>query len=122
VIETLAERGRQILQGCNELILEHALSEILWPSGHPSWSFLNIRDHQQASAYEIRTLMMQELMQHGILSVGTHNVSYAHSGTDVEQLLAAYDQVFGVIAKALRSGSFQSALRCEPLQPLFRVR
>ena len=122
VVETLMQRGQQILSETPTLIARHGLESVFWVSGHPTWTFMNIRDAAQASAFEIKTLLMQELHQHGILSIGTHNLSYAHSEADIQALLNAYDSAFGVIAAALQRGSTRSALRCEPLKPLFRLR
>jgi glutamate-1-semialdehyde 2,1-aminomutase len=122
VARTLAERGSRILREAPALIDRHGLSKVLSISGHPSWTFLNIRDAGSVEAFEVKTLLMQELFQHGILAIGTHNLSYAHSDADISALLRAYDHAFAVIAEALREGDMRSRLRCEPLQPLFKVR
>lgn len=122
VLAQIAERGDQLITGLRELINGLKLNDVLTVSGHASWSFLNIRDARGASAFEIKTLWMQEMHQKGILSVGTHNLSHAHSADDIQQLLAAYADVLPVIAGALDRGSVRDALRCEPLVPLFKVR
>ena len=44
----------------------------------------------------------QEMLARGILTVGTHNLSFAHSEDDVEMLLTAYDEVLGIIAEQPR--------------------
>lgn len=124
VVDTIAARGRQVIAGVGERIAARGLQDLLSVSGHPSWSFLNIRDGRGATAFELKTLWMQEMMQAGILSVGTHNISYAHTEGDVAQLLAAYDRSLAAIAQATREGGggVRAALRCEPLVPLFKVR
>ena len=58
----------------------------------------------------------------GILAYGTHNMSYSHSDEDVQKLLSAYDDAFGIIRSAIRMRNLDAQLRCEPLQPLFKVR
>ena len=83
---------------------------------------MNIRDAGTTTAFEIKTLLMQELFQRGVLTIGTHNVSFAHSDADISVLLDAYDAAFAVIAAALKNGDVRAKLRCEPLQPLFKVR
>ncbi|MNT90538.1 hypothetical protein D3C72_2314530 [compost metagenome] len=65
---------------------------------------------------------MQELFARGVLAYGTHNLSYSHSDADVETLLKAYDEVFALLAKAVREKALGQLLKCEPLQPLFKVR
>jgi glutamate-1-semialdehyde 2,1-aminomutase len=122
VAKTLAARGQAIIDGTRRIVEQHGLGDVFSLSGHPTWSFLNIRDARGATAFEIKTLWMQEMLQRGVLSVGTHNVSYAHSPADVDALLAAYAEVLPMIGRTLDAGTLRQALRCEPLVPLFRVR
>jgi glutamate-1-semialdehyde 2,1-aminomutase len=57
-----------------------------------------------------------------VLSVGTHNLSYAHSAEDIDGLLNVYDEVFPILRTAVEERRIRQYLRCEPLVPLFRVR
>jgi glutamate-1-semialdehyde 2,1-aminomutase len=122
VVQTLTARGEAVMAGAKRIIDGAGLGDVFTVSGHPTWSFLNIRDARGATAFEIKTLWMQELLQRGVLSVGTHNVSYAHTQADVALLLDAYGEVLPMIGNALDSGTLRQALRCEPLAPLFKVR
>ena len=47
---------------------------------------------------------------------------YAHDASDVEKLLAVYDEVFPLLRDAVENRSIRQLLRCAPLQPLFKVR
>jgi glutamate-1-semialdehyde 2,1-aminomutase len=71
---------------------------------------------------EIKTLFMQETLARGILTLGTHNMSYAHSEADVDKLMQVYDEVFPLLRDAVDNRSLRQYLRCTPLQPLFKVR
>lgn len=123
VIETIAARGTQVIEGVQERIDRHGCGAFLTISGHPSWSFLVISDHPNASQYEIKTLYLQEVLDRGILTIGTHNMSFAHSEADVDRLLGVYDEVFPILRDALHGkGGVVDRLRCEPLQPLFKLR
>lgn len=122
VTATLAKHGNAIIEGTRAVIDGAGLGDIFAVSGHPTWSFLTIRDARGATSFEIKTLWMQEMMQRGILSVGTHNVSYAHSNDDVAALLKAYAEVLPMIGRTLDDGKLREALRCEPLAPLFKLR
>lgn len=122
VAAALAASGRAIIDGARAIVEKHGLDDIFSLSGHPSWSFLNIRDARGATAFEIKTLWMQELLQRGMLSVGSHNVNYAHSASDIRALLDAYADVLPMIGRTLDEGRLHDALRCAPLVPLFRVR
>jgi glutamate-1-semialdehyde 2,1-aminomutase len=118
----LARQGQKILDGLRELIERHGCGQFLIVAGHPSWSFLLIGDAEGGSQWDIRTLYIQEMVQRGILTLGTHNMTYAHSNEDVDRLLAAYREVLPILSSAVEKGEVREQLRCEPLQPLFRVR
>ena len=122
VAATLAARGRDALARTGALIAAHGLGDVLSVSGHPSWGFLNIRDANGYGAFEIKTLFLQEVFARGVLTLGTHNLCYAHSAADIDRLIAVYAEVFPILADAVHNRALSQYLRCAPLQPLFRVR
>lgn len=122
VIDTLWSRGRRVVEGVRTLITKHSLSAALSTGGKDCWSFLLFRDAAGCSQWELKTLFMQEVLVRGILTYGTHNMSYAHSDADVDRLLAVYDEVFALLGAAVKCGSVGDLLRTDPLVPLFRIR
>lgn len=122
VIEKLAALGGRILDRLPPLIAEHGLDHVFAVKGHPSWTFLTIADADGAGGYKVKTLLMQELHERGFLSVGTHNLNYAHEETDIDALLAAYAEIFPMIAEGLRHDSLDGMIRGKTLIPLFKVR
>jgi glutamate-1-semialdehyde 2,1-aminomutase len=122
VIDTLFKAGKNIIDGVQALIETHNLRDSISISGHPSWSFLVMRDTGKFSQWQIKTFFLQEMFARGILTLGTHNMSYAHTDQDIEKLLGAYGEVFDMLRKALDSGDLQTRLRCTPLESLFKIR
>jgi glutamate-1-semialdehyde 2,1-aminomutase len=122
VLETLARRGRSIIDGTEEILRRHDLGHIFETAGHPSWSFLLIKDVEGATVFDIKTLLMQELHQAGFLSLGSHNISYSHSEADAAALVNAYAAILPMVGEAVAAGNLKKRLRCEPLVPLFRIR
>lgn len=122
VTRSLAERGEQLRRGVTALIERHGLGECLFMAGHPSWTFLVIKDTAGCTMWEIKTLLMQELLAQGILWIGTHNLNYAHAEADIARLLDAYDRAFPLLRRAIDTGRPGDFLRCDPLQPLFKIR
>ena len=122
VTEMLARRGRQVIDGVQTLIDKHGIGDFVSLAGHPAWSFLVITDAPPYTPWEMKTLWMQEIMARGVISVGTHNMSYAHSEADVERLLAVYDEVFPILRDVVDNEALKQCLRCDPIQPLFQVR
>jgi len=122
VVATMRQRGERLMKGAEGLLRRHGMGELLTVSGHPSWSFLNFRDQGGYSLYEIKTLFLQEVFARGILTLGTHNISYAHSESDVDRLLKVYDEVFPLLKAAVAERRLAQLLRCKPLEPLFKLR
>ena len=107
VIGTIRQRGEALLAGVRERIVKHGLGEMLTATGHPSWSFLLMRDVNGVSQWHSKTLFMQELFERGILAYGTHNISFAHSEQDIGRLLDVYDEVFPL----LHAGAYEAGCR-----------
>ena len=122
VTKRLAATGDAIFNGTLARIKKHGIEHFAEVSGHPSWSFLLLKDASGCTSFEIKTLFMQECLARGILTLGSHNVSYAHDSSDVEKLMAVYDEVFPLLRDAVENRSIRQLLRCAPLQPLFKVR
>ncbi len=114
VPELLFNRGRIVKEGlatsgtvetgCGLLISEK--SNPL--TGHPSWSHWDFPDNLT------KTKIIQELIQRGILMIGTHNMNASHSIEDIGKLLQAYSEILPNLDKI--------ELKCQPLNPLFKVR
>lgn len=117
----LARRGGELADGLTALIDRHNCGEFIAVNGHPSWTFLTITE-KPAQQFGLKTLFMQEILDRGFLTLGTHNMSLAHSESDVAALLGGYDEVLPILRSAFRSERIEDFLRCKPLEPLFRVR
>lgn len=122
ILESMWARGQQLLDGVRALISRHKVEHIFTAVGQPVWSFLLMSDAGGYSSFEIKSLYMQEILARGILGIGSHNISYAHSPEDIDRLLTVYDEVFPIIKKAVDNQQMTHLLLCKPLQPLFRVR
>jgi len=122
VVDVISKLGEKIIKGVNELIIKHHLQAILTCIGHPTRSFLIIKDHSAYSEWHIKSFLLQEMFARGVLTLGTHNMSFAHQESDVFNLLMIYDEVFALLNTALSSNSLEQQLRCNVLIPLFKVR
>ena len=118
----LAELGTILLSGLEGLIVEHDLQDLVSVAGHPSWSFIVLNDSGGYSSFEIKTLFLQEMFARGILTTGSHNVTFSHSEADIDRLLGIYDEVLPLLSAVIKERRLREALGCQPLQPLFKVR
>jgi len=122
VPEHLAAHGERLRDALIATIARHGLSDTLSVSGHPSWTFLLVRDAANADQFQIKTLLLQEMLARGYLTLGTHNLSFAHNQADIAGLIAAYDETFALLAAAFAKGDIATRLRAPALRPLFKVR
>lgn len=122
IIPKLSQAGKLLNETTQKILDENDLNQILELSGHPTWRFLNWKDHESASALEIKTYFMQECFKEGILVLGSHNVTTSHTGKVIEKIGQAYAQIFSKLKENLEQGTLTSRLEVEPLQPLFKVR
>jgi len=122
VVERLYTQGEKVLSGVQERIKRYGVEHIFSISGHPSWSILAIEDAVPYTSWEIKTLFLQEVFRRGLLTIGSHNMSYAHSDDDIAHLLNTYDEVFPLLRDAVAQLDLPERLQADPLQPLFRVR
>lgn len=122
VVETMKKNGQKILDNVSSLIEKYDIGDIFQIGGHPSWTILSIKDTEKYNSWTIKTLYMQEMMKRGILTLGAHETSYAHSDEDINALIKAYSEVFPILKEGLRNNKVIEMLDCEPLVPLFKVR
>ena len=122
VIAHLRTQGEKIMAGLSALISKHGADDFLEVAGHPTWSFLLIKDTPQVSMWELKTLFLQEMFQRGILTLATHNMSYSHSDSDIARLLQVYHEVLPMLVEGCKPTALKALLRCKPLEPLFKVR
>ncbi|MGO4325664.1 aminotransferase class III-fold pyridoxal phosphate-dependent enzyme [Cupriavidus sp. 2TAF22] len=122
VTATLARQGQVVIDGLRQRIAALGADDFLSVSGHPSWSFLLIKDTARYPMWHLKTLFMQEMLAQGVLTFGTHNIGYKHTDADIAKLFSAYDHTLPMLVQAVRDGGIEQMLKCAPLEPLFKVR
>ena len=118
----LNDLGNYLLKKLNQLIINEGLDDIFRTSGHPAWSFLQIKAQDKYTALEIKTLFLQEMFKSGILILSSHNLNFSHSEEDIDKLISVYSGVLPLIKQSIDDGNLIEQLNCKPLQPLFQVR
>ena len=118
----LNDLGNYLLKKLNQLIINEGLDDIFRTSGHPAWSFLQVKAQDKYTAFEIKTLFLQEMFKRGILILSSHNLNFSHSEEDIDKLISVYREVLPLIKQSIDDGNLIEQLNCKPLQPLFQVR
>ena len=122
VTEYFSKIGTFLLDQLNHLINKNNLNYVFWTSGHPSWSFLHIKEQKKYNSLEIKTYFLQEMFKRGILTLGSHNISFSHTKNDINELLAVYKEVLPLIDQKIKNQTLLESIQGEILQPLFSVR
>jgi glutamate-1-semialdehyde 2,1-aminomutase len=122
VIEYLNEVGTYLLNQLNQLIEANGLDDIFWISGHVTWGFLHIKEQEKYNTFEIKTFFLQEVFKRGILTLGSHNLSFSHSKEDIDKLISVYAEVLPMIKKHIVNQVLLENIHGDILKPLFKVR
>ena len=122
VLDHLHTQGEKVLDGVKKCIKRYKAENIVEIAGHPAWSIMTFKDVAPYKSWEIKTLYLQEMFRRGIITIGSHNMSYAHTDEDIVSLLQAYDEVIPLLKSAIDENKLLECLKTDPLQPLFKVR
>ena len=118
----LSEFGEDLSRNLEELIEQLGISDLIEIKGHPTWKFLEWKEVAGFTVPEIKTFFMQEMFRRGVLLLGTHNVTLAHSKVVRGNILNCYENVLQLMKAEISSGSLRIRLETEPLKPLFKIR
>lgn len=122
VIETLWKTGAFLRKETQNLINKHGLNEVMQLVGNDVWTMLSFKNHQDSSSDAIRTYLLHEMHKQGVLTLGSHNMCYAHNNDDISYILAAYEYGFEKLANDLQKGNLEKHMNTPVITPLFSVR
>jgi len=118
VPEHLAEMGERLKTGYNELAASRGLN-FTRAVGLPCRSMVTF-DETAIDPLLAKSLIQQELIRHGVLWSGFHNMSLSHQPEDIDHILSAYALALSSLERAHREGTLESDIMGKPVQPVFR--
>jgi hypothetical protein len=83
---------------------------------------LNFYNYGNAEGELIKTFYMVEMLKHGVLTSGSHNICYALNKVDLEHILNAYEKTFITLSNLIKTGKLNNSLPCPIIRPVFNVR
>ena len=104
VQDHLNRMGKKVQEGWIALAEKHDIKIHLsgiYPLGHICF---------EASPLELKTLFVQEMMKRGFLVSDAYYATYAHKDQDIEDYLTACDEVFAIMAKAIKEENIKDLL------------
>ena len=103
VIEVLMDIGSKLKAGIDEVISKNDVEGFVEIIGKPSNMVFATRDEQGQPSQGFRTLLMQELIRHGVIGTSLV-VCYSHDEAAIRQTINAFDAALAVYRRALDEG------------------
>jgi glutamate-1-semialdehyde 2,1-aminomutase len=100
VVETLERQGEKLKSGIRAAAIKNGVSDFVDVIGRPSCLVFTTNDPDGNPSQEFRTLLMQELIKHGVLGPSLV-VSYSHSDVDIDHTIEAFDHSLAIYRQAL---------------------
>ena len=122
VIETMWSTGAKIKEGVEAVFKQYGLEDQLALIGYSPLHLLQIKEKEPASAGAIKTFILHELYKEGVLSLGTHNICYAHTDKDVEHVVNSYGKVIEKLSHYTSKQELLEAMDYPEITPVFQVR
>ncbi len=111
-------RGGHLQAGYNQLARERGLG-FTRAIGMESRTLIQF-DAEAGDPLLQKSLMQQEMLRHGVLWGGFHNLSFGHGDEEIEHVLGAYARSLDVLADAVKKGDLPTRILGTPVQPVFR--
>jgi glutamate-1-semialdehyde 2,1-aminomutase len=118
VIETLWERGERLAAGLRAAATDAGVADQVPILGPPCCLVFGSRDAEGEPSQPFRTLLMQELIERGVLATSLV-VGYSHTEQDIDRTIDVFREAFGVYRRGLDDG-IEKHLRGRPVQPAMR--
>ena len=112
--------GNRMLQGLRQAIERHGVGKVVSVSGLAPHCGVSVDGHGALDYLDVMSIYQQTMVQGGILTTGINNISLAHTEADIDQFVAAADQAFANIRKALDQDSTQGILCASKVNPIFK--
>jgi len=107
VSEHVTKVGKMVQEGWKKLADKHGIK--LKIGGLPAITHFSLDYGEQAQA--IRTLFTQEMLDRGYLANAAFYGTYAHTPEIIEKYLSVVDEVFGILAEAIKADDVNERLR-----------
>lgn len=102
--------GKKLKAGLEEIVHKHSLGHAIRVVGLAPMQHLVFSPAGEVPVADMRAYLQQECVKRGVLFVGYHHTSSAHSDRDIDITLGVYDETFGLLADALRAGDLKARL------------
>lgn len=122
VIQKLWSSGKNLCEDVEAIIKDNALEDVLSLKGLDPWKVCTFSARGDISDMAIRTFIQKEMIRQGVLLLVSHNMSYAFTEQDHDDVVLAYANTLTDLAAYLKQGTLIDHMDCPVIEPIFRVR
>jgi len=121
VIDHMWNVGKKSKEGFNKLVKKHRLENYLKAEGLPCHFVYSYTGGDNGlDPLKIRSILCQEMVESGILTIGSNNFCFSHTDNDIESILSAADEAMGILSLAIKEEDLDKYLKGKPVKPVFR--
>lgn len=122
VIEHLWNFGEKLSNSVENIIFELGLTNIIKVNGYAPWRILSFYAYKKISANAIKTFFQKQMIEQGILILGSHNINYSMKDKELSIIVAAYEITLAKLKENIDKNVLLSNLNCRVIEPVFKVR
>lgn len=119
VINHLWEYGKKLIEMINSVAKEYNLQNHIIAGGIPCSPYYRTLDQEQKDSLSFKTLLMQEMIKHGVLWTGGIALCYRHDEKALALTEEALRKAMEIYSKALKEGC-DKYLVGDSIKPVFR--
>lgn len=112
--------GGQMLLGLKETISRHGIADVMTVSGLAPHCGVAFEGKGALDYLDINSIYSQNMVEHGVLTVGINNICLAHTEREIEVFLQGAEAAAQDIVKALAQNSTAGILKGGKIDPIFK--
>lgn len=118
----LIKNGKELSRELSVLIEGTGLGDVMSLEGHETWKFLAWRNSEHFTPEQIRAYFLQECYKEGMLTLGTFNISLAHSQKVIESTMRLCQRILTRVKGEIANNTLTDSLIASPQTSVFRIR
>ena len=111
--------GNKLHTSAQQVINKRGLGKFISVTNTDWWPVFNFKDLQENTSSGMKTLVMQEMIERGVLFTGTFVPCYSHTEADIDFFIQAFTETLNIYEKALEDG-IDKLLVGPIIKPVFR--
>ncbi len=116
VCDYLNEIGRRLQTAHNTMAKALGLEKRTWAAGYGSHHLLVFKDEAGQDDLAAKTVFQEVMAEHGVLTLGSNNTSFAHTSADVAHIESAIGAALKTIQQGMADSNLDSLIKGTKLQ------